>query len=157
MPVSPEYTIAIIVNWAYTQITVNFSCHQTSTFFPHISLVTSSCYGILTIRCLSPIFLLYMHNFPPLMFWPMWNQRKGVESPVHLLFSILFVKPPYYVTLGPTIVVHGGLMQIVSQTAKIRPFLGRIWSVFDPCEKVWKVQFVCFSIFFLQTTLAFLF
>ena len=65
-----------------------------------------------------------------------------------------FFKPPHNVFLGPKIVLCSGLMQIRLRAAEIRPFLGRIWSVLNPCkmeEQVWKVQFVCFSVFFIKS------
>ena len=49
-------------------------------------------------------------------------------------FSIFLAKPPQNLYFSPIIVACDDLMQIVPQTAKIWPFVGRIWSVFDPCK-----------------------
>ena len=59
-------------------------------------------------------------------------EEKSVESPVCLF--LIFFKPPQKIFCSPRIVVYGVLTQIGLPAADIWPFLGRIWSVLDPCD-----------------------
>ena len=86
--------------------------------------------------------------------WSVFNPVKWKKKvwKVHFVsFSIFFAKTSHIFYLGPNIVVHCDLIQMRLRAAKIWLFDAFLTHA-KLKKKVWKVQFVCFSIFFRHTT-----